>query len=870
MIRVAVSRRLARRQVGMERLLDVFDIVHTLSLPGRAGELRTLDGLALRPETRNMLRHAAPAGIFGHQHEAIAAVLRGEDVVVATSTASGKSLVFQAAGVEALAAHPHARVLAVYPMKALGREQETRWRRALEVAGTTGNVVRIDGSVPSAMRNGLLSRARVVIATPDILHAWLLPRAGLPGNEAVTRFLSKLSLVVLDEAHAYTGVFGSNSAFMYRRLQHAAALSGAKPRFVAASATLRDPALHLERLTGRSFTVIGRDRDTSPRHPVELVMVRPREGADHHTALGAIFHELRRAGERFIAFFDSRRSTELMASIVQRDDDPTEGFSHLFDGSILPFKAGYEAEHRDVIQERLGNGSLAGVLSTSALELGLDIPGLHTAVLVGVPASITSFHQRIGRVGRSGPGRVILVHGGSLGDDVAFESPEALLDRPLAESAIYLENRRIQYIHAMALAREHDALSQGRRDVASTGVPWPERFTELVEDERQGRVPLELRDMKRDAGDAPTQQYPLRDVESQFRVWLGRGRDRSPLGSLSYGQVMREAFPGAVYYYLGRPHRVLFVDARTREVIVRPESFYSTSAAPILSRITPQRTVHDLYRHGDLLVGDVDLQTWIGVKGFRQHRGPLTEAVTYPCTSPVTYNQPFFARTLFTSGIVLAHPALDVPGVDADALARLLLESFLLVVPVERQDVDAACDTLRGQWHDVAAGRRILVLYDQTYGSLHLTARLLEDRVLERVLQLVVLQLEQREDLEIAGDVRPIDEATRDAAHAILEAVRLEPTRESGTVHLGEMTSQVRVMLPRSHAVSPDRPGEVLEIHQVFVRPDLGLCYRGVWLAADGSRQPAVVPVRDVGPAPGAMVVWGTYDLDTGEQQIAA
>jgi DEAD/DEAH box helicase domain-containing protein len=706
----------------------------------------------------------------------------------------------------------------------------------------------------------------------------LLEEVGLLGDgggyESIGTFLRNLSTIVIDEVHAYSGVFGSNAAFMYRRLQHAMAVLGGSARFVAASATMKNPAEHLEKLMGRKFTVVGPERDTSPRHAVEILMVRPPEDQDHHSAMSALLMHLRDGADRFIAFFDSRKSAEQMSSILHREEceDGDTGFDHLLHGQVLPYRAGYEPEHRELIQRRLNDGSLRGVLSTSALELGMDIPGLSLAVLVGVPGSTTSMHQRIGRIGRSGPGRVLVVHSGSVYDDVVFNEPETLFSRPMKESAVYLGSQRVQYIHAMALARqggEHDgahaAASRPAAPLGTTGVEWPEGFLTLCEDERQGRVPHNLRDMKREAGEQPTLCFLLRDVESQFDVSLRRGMHRDRLGSLSWSQVMREAYPGAVYYYTGRPYRVIHVDLRSRQVHVSPSPRYSTQAVPVHSRISPQRVVHRAEQRGELTLAECDVQIWRAVLGFRERRGSVVDQVSYPCHTPVRWNASNFSRSFFTTGVCIAHPALDADGVDTRILASLLHEAFLMVVPLDRQDVDASDDGLRASWGPLERGRRFLVVYDQAYGSLRLSGRLLDDEVLPKVLEVVAGLAAQRQRVTIGLDEIEMNDETRRAALALHDAVGAPIARPTFSV-VGD-DERVRVLLPRSRGVASTRPDESFEVHQVFVRPDMGVCYRGVWIGASGARTPGVVPVDQIAPGPDP--IWGFYDVETGEQVAA-
>ena len=276
---------------------------------------------------------------------------------------------------------------------------------------------------------------------------------------------------------------------------------------------------------------------------------------------------------------------------------------------VLPYRAGYEEGDRQAIQERLTRGDLRGVISTSALELGLDISGVNSAVLVGVPNSATSFTQRIGRVGRQGPGDVYVIHAGGVQDDIVFRDPDQLLTRPLTQSALNLENRRVQYIHALCFAgagAEYDTL-QGRQAITandlaiSSRISWPEGFLDLGRKERLGEIPVDLQSMKVDSGDDP---------------WR------------------------AVYYYLTRPYRVTRVLLQEKKVVVRHEKQYTTdpsSPPPIVAPSLAGEGLHGAYRFSDLSMVECDLWVKEAVLGFTERNGSHAEQVKYP--SPY-YNHP--------------------------------------------------------------------------------------------------------------------------------------------------------------------------------------------------------------------------------------
>lgn len=250
---------------------------------------------------------------------------------------------------------------------------------------------------------------------------------------------------------------------------------GKNPQSICASATIANPEKHLENLFGLEFEVVKKEQDTSPKNRVDIYLANPSGTQDFLTEVVNLLSPLyEKTNSRFITFVDSRKQVELISSIIARNhingkndesdeppeeptnsevnddeslDVPEEVVAVLEGIDVLLYRAGYEEQDRARIQERLTEGKLSGIISTSALELGIDIPYLETCVLVGVPPSSTSLQQRIGRVGRRSNGNVIVINSGNVYDQAVFSKPESLLQRPLSESTLYLENPYIQYIH---------------------------------------------------------------------------------------------------------------------------------------------------------------------------------------------------------------------------------------------------------------------------------------------------------------------------------------------------------------------------------------------------------------------------------------
>lgn len=483
-----------------------WEIVATLGVAARPAQVYGVDDLPLSNPGRALLNGLYPAGIYGHQKAAIARFLANQDVCLTTATASGKSLLFYAAAVEQLSRNPEARILAIYPTRALGTEQVQRWQAALQQAGIPAAVERLDGSVRPipAARLEVLAKARVLVCTPDIIHAWLLASLNY---EPVQAFLRQVSLVIVDEVHHYTGVFGSHAAYLFRRLQNATTSLGAPPaRYVCASATMAAAHTHLAQLFGLNFELIDPNQDTSPRHPLAISLVNPPPRQGMFEAVTELLHHLSSTSAHFVLFVDSRKQVELISAILGRlQANGTAGLDGL---DILPYRSGYEEMDRAFIQERLAQGQLKGIIATSALELGIDVPYLDTCILVGVPSSATSLHQRMGRVGRHVAGQVICLNNGDVLDQAVFAHPPSLLDRPLGEGEFYLSNRPLQYIHALCLRVEHALLGGEGVPTTAGAIVWPTGICELLAEECAGQTPPDLKGLKVEAGISPHLFFP--------------------------------------------------------------------------------------------------------------------------------------------------------------------------------------------------------------------------------------------------------------------------------------------------------------------------------------------------------------------------
>ncbi|HUS80990.1 MAG TPA: DEAD/DEAH box helicase, partial [Armatimonadota bacterium] len=357
--------------------------------------------------------------LYSHQAEAIGHILAGRNVVIVTGTASGKTLCYNIPVVEAIIADASATALYIYPTKALAQDQ----LRGLGALMRPGEGVEFlcgtyDGDTPQSLRRKLRDGGNVLLTNPDMLHTGILPQ-----HARWNRFFTHLKYVVIDEVHAYRGVFGSHLANVLRRLGRVCRHYGADPQFVCSSATIGNPKDHAERITGRAMELV--DSDGSPRGPRRFVMWNPppldraargrpdqwRVGGDRRSSIAEatkLLTALVTEGMQTIAFVRTRLAAEL---IFRGTREALRPISPRLSEAVHAYRGGYLPEERREIERRLVQREILGVASTNALELGIDIGSLDACILVGYPGTVASTWQRAGRAGRGQDESVVFLIG---------------------------------------------------------------------------------------------------------------------------------------------------------------------------------------------------------------------------------------------------------------------------------------------------------------------------------------------------------------------------------------------------------------------------------------------------------------------------
>jgi DEAD/DEAH box helicase domain-containing protein len=533
-------------------LLDEEEVAYRGLEPARTARVESLPD-DLDPRVASSLLGVGVTSLYRHQAEAWEAARRGENVVVTTGTASGKSLAFNLPVLDAIAREPKTRALYVYPTKALAQDQ-ARALAELRLKGLRPAIY--DGDTPPEARWQVRKWSNLVLTNPDMLHVGVLPHHDRWGD-----VLHNLRFVVVDEAHVYRGVFGSHVANVLRRLRRLARVYDAEPRFLLASATIANPGELAEALTGERATVV--QRDTSPKAEREVVIWNPPlldpELGQRASALGEasrLLSELTTRGLRTICFAKSRKAAELIHRFtVDRVDVATAK-------RLAPYRAGYTPEQRRELERRLVEGDLLGVTATDALELGIDIGLLDCAISVGFPGTIASLRQQWGRAGRRGTGLAVLVASEDALDQFFAREPEALLSRRVEAAILDHANPRILDPHVLAAAFE---------------APLDEADAEMLGPEALRRAP-ELPELERTpAGfvwkgrDYPAARISLRagDMEAFTVV---DGETGSLLGLVERDRAYSTVHEGAVYLHLGEQYLVEALDLDGRVAIVSPAS----------------------------------------------------------------------------------------------------------------------------------------------------------------------------------------------------------------------------------------------------------------------------------------------------------
>ena len=500
------------------------------------------------PEIENILKEQNIQNLYRHQTDALNLIRSGRHVVVATPTASGKTLIYNLAVLEQCLDMIGARALYIFPLKALAQDQLSTLNDLLASFGRHRPTAAIyDGDTSPWQRKKIREAPpNILMTNPEMIHLSLLAH-----HPKWASFWRGLKFIVVDEVHTYRGILGCHFAQVLRRLHRICRLYGSKPVFIFSSATIGNPAELVQQLSGLKVTVIAESgAPTGRRH---VVFINP-ANSPAQTAIELLKAALPR-GLRTIVYTQSRKITELIAMWATEK-------AGKFRSRISAYRAGYLPAERRRIESRLASGDLLAVVSTSALELGIDIGHLDLCILAGYPGSVVATMQRGGRVGRSGQdSALVLIAGDNALDQYVIQHPDEVISRKPERAIVHADNPIISALHMECAAAEfplNDAEDYLKTESLRSVLKLLEEKGQLLR-AADGKTVIAGRR-------SPHRRINLRGGGDRFQIVDASNNHR--IGEIDTFRVYRETHPGAVYLHRGDSYLVEAQDAKERRVFV--------------------------------------------------------------------------------------------------------------------------------------------------------------------------------------------------------------------------------------------------------------------------------------------------------------
>jgi DEAD/DEAH box helicase domain-containing protein len=536
--------------------------------PARPGAFEPLPD-EVPAELRRVLEERGISQLYTHQAETFRALAAGGNVVVVTPTASGKTLCYNLPVFCRLHADREARAMYVFPTKALAEDQLHEFHSIVEAMGSGIRAFTYDGDTPQDARKQIRERANVVFTNPDMLHAGILPH-----HTKWAKAFENLQYIVIDELHYYRGVYGSHFANVLRRLKRICEFHGSKPQFICCSATIANPKPLAETLTGAEFTLI--DRNGSPSGEKYVVFYNPPVVNRQLGIRRSYLNETRRIASEFVnhgqqtlVFANNRLATEILLTYLKdscaRPPAPPD--------SVRGYRGGYLPRERREIERGLRDGDIRCVVSTNALELGIDIGSLDVVVMAGYPGTIASTWQRAGRAGRRlGASLALLIASSAPLDQYIVEHPEYFFEASPEHAHVNPDNLEILINHLKCAAFElpiRDGEKFGPHDTAELC-----RFLH-----EQGLLHPSAGSWHWTSDSYPADAVSLRSVTSDNFVVIDITREERVIAEVAFPAALTELHEKAIYLHEAKQFQVEKMDYVGRKAYVRQvECDYFTDA----------------------------------------------------------------------------------------------------------------------------------------------------------------------------------------------------------------------------------------------------------------------------------------------------
>lgn len=487
--------------------------------------------------------------LYNHQAVAIKKAIEKNHVCLATPTSSGKTLSYHMPILKTLSEDRSAKALFIYPLKALAQDQKLKLRENLELISPFLSCEIYDGDTNQGKRLKIKRDIpSCIITNPDMLHFSLLP-----SHNQWEFFFSNLKYVVIDEVHAYKGVFGSHVSWIFRRLDRVLKYYDAEPTYITTSATVGNPEEFLKKLLNKDFFVVKESGAYQPeRH---FFILNPEENhSAYHLATSLLIRCVKK-GLRTIVFTKARKVTELIYNFF------CNGLPSMKD-KVSSYRSGYLPEERREIENRLFNGELLGVISTSALELGLDIGNLDVCILVGYPGSMINTFQRSGRVGRGkNPAAIFMIAQNDALDQFYVNNPSDFFNRGYEEIILDPDNPFIAQKHLACAAFELPLRKDEVLDLEELIFKMVERGKFFESDDGNFFFPVDRR---------PYMKVNIRDTGDSYAIY--DEKTEKLLGTISGARVFSECHEGAIYLHRAQSFFVSKLDIVKKKVYIREDN----------------------------------------------------------------------------------------------------------------------------------------------------------------------------------------------------------------------------------------------------------------------------------------------------------
>ena len=721
-------------------------VIHTEKQPKREAQYVPFPE-ALHREIRAYLEQSGIEQLYCHQAEMFETAQKKENVVITTSTASGKTLSFLLPVLEAVLEDPLTRAVFVYPTKALASDQFRALKPWLEYFGE-GRVSAgvYDGDTPPSERSRIRKSANIILTNPEMLNGAFLPNHSNYGFDFI---FTNLKYVVIDELHSYRGAFGSHLANIFRRLHRVCRYYQATPQFLCSSATIANPVELAENICGGTFTLISRDGSPSPEKEYRIMQPPVIKGANDKeygryssaSVASELLPQLVEGKHHFIAFGKSRRNVEVILK-ESRDKLDSAGFlSRGESRKIAGYRGGYTPLERKEIERKMITGELLGLVSTNALELGIDIGSLDTTVIVGYPGTRASFWQQTGRAGRGQEACVnyLILENLPFDQYIAID-PDWLFMQESENAIVDRDNLLIQLSHIRAAAAEMPLTMDDIALFPALGEVIPVLLKAQEVKSLGGKFAW--------AGPAfPAGDYSLRNMD-QTRFKLILDPDGREITEMDETQAYHELYPGAVYMHEGTSYEVLSLDlkSRTARCIPFDGNYYTVPAGTEETRIL-QVFQEEPYERTYIRFGDINVNEMVSMYKklqFHNHQNLGYVSLTLPLKKDYDTESTWI---LIPENVVRAYRRLlqrnqsgeYVRNNHFEGIANAVKNAAMMVTMAARDDIDVivSSNALIPDERDEEAVS--LFIYDKYVGGLGYSEKIydLVPKILENAIKMV-------------------------------------------------------------------------------------------------------------------------------------